>query len=195
MAELGDEVWQGNLCPEQRGVVVLGTPIGHPDLERLLSQLPKLPDLNGSWLLLLLCTSPRANHALRTVPPLDIQAYARGHDQAVWHTLKQCLGGATEAEAPYAKNFATLPAHLGVLGLLSAERTSPATYWAGLGLADARARPRRLAAWMAVLRVAHPQPTLSRQRATASRDGLRVLPGFMPPSCTCQSAAMTCRFG
>ncbi|OLP83702.1 hypothetical protein AK812_SmicGene35526 [Symbiodinium microadriaticum] len=144
MAELGDEVWRGDLCPEQRGIVVLGTPIGHQDFvqawaarrlkeeERLLSQLPKLPDLQCSWLLLLLCASPRANHALRTVPPLEIQAYARAHDQAIWHTLKQCLGGAAEAEAPHAKTLATLPAHLGGLGIQSAERASPAAYWAGL---------------------------------------------------------------
>ena len=132
------------LCPEQRGIVVLGTPIGHQDFvqawaarrleeeERLLSQLPKLPDLQCSWLLLLLCASPRANHALRTVPPLEIQAYARAHDQAIWHTLKQCLGGAAEAEAPHAKTLATLPAHLGGLGIQSAERASAAAYWAGL---------------------------------------------------------------
>ena len=58
--------------------------------------------------------------------------YARAHDQAMWRTLRQCLGGATEAEAPHAGSLATLPAHLGGLGLHSAERTSPAAYWAGL---------------------------------------------------------------
>ena len=122
IAELGDEVWRGDLCPEQRGIVVLGTPIGHQDFvqawaarrleeeEQLLSQLPKLPDLQCSWLLPLLRASPRANHALRTVPPLEIQAYARAHDQAMWHTLKQCLGGAAEAEAPHAKTLATMTA-------------------------------------------------------------------------------------
>ena len=26
IAELGDEVWRSDLCPEQRGIVVLGTP-------------------------------------------------------------------------------------------------------------------------------------------------------------------------
>ena len=72
---------RGDLCPEQCGVVVLGTPTGHQDFvqfwaarrleeeERLLSQLPKLPDLQCSWLL-----PPRANHAARTAPLLDIQA-------------------------------------------------------------------------------------------------------------------------
>ena len=31
IAELGDDVWRGDLCPEQRGIVVLGTPRGHQD--------------------------------------------------------------------------------------------------------------------------------------------------------------------
>ena len=101
---IGDEVWRGDLRSDHRGIVVLGTPVGHPDFvqtwatqrleeeELLLRQLPKLPDLQCSWLLLLLCASPRANHALRTVPPQEILAYARAHDEAVWQTLKQCLG-------------------------------------------------------------------------------------------------------
>ena len=110
---------------------MLGTPVGHPDFvqtwatqrleeeELLLRQLPKLPDLQCSWLLLLLCASPRANHALRTVPPQEILAYARAHDQAVWQTLKQCLGGAAEPEALHARDLATLQACLGGLGLQS----------------------------------------------------------------------------
>ena len=31
IAELGDEVWRGDLRSDQRGIVVLGTPVGHPD--------------------------------------------------------------------------------------------------------------------------------------------------------------------
>ena len=72
------------------------------DEEQLLRQLPKLPGLQCSWLLLLLRASPRANHALRTVPPQEILAFARADDRAVWHTLKQCIGGADEPEAPHA---------------------------------------------------------------------------------------------
>ena len=30
------------------------------------------------------CGSPRANHVLRTVPPLHIAGYAQAHDDAVW---------------------------------------------------------------------------------------------------------------
>ena len=78
----------------QRGVVVLGSPVGHPAFvqawaedrlraeQELLDQLPKLPDLQRAWLLLLLCASPRANHAIRTMPPSACATYARGHDDA-----------------------------------------------------------------------------------------------------------------
>ena len=96
----------------------------------LLNQLPRLPDLQCAWLLLAMCASPRANHALRTVPPLDIAGYAQAHDDAVWETLQACLGGVASGEADGARKLATLPASLGGLGLASAVRTAPAAYWA-----------------------------------------------------------------
>ena len=77
IAELGDDVWRGNKPSSERGLKVLGTPIGHPHFiaswaegrvrtgQELLSQLPRLPDLQCAWLLLAMCASPRANHALR----------------------------------------------------------------------------------------------------------------------------------
>ena len=37
--------------------------------------------------LLVMCASPRANHALRTVP-LDVAGYAQAHDDAAWETLQ-----------------------------------------------------------------------------------------------------------
>ena len=77
-----------------------------------------------------MCASPRANHALRTVPPLDIAGYAQAHDDAVWETLQACLGGVASGEADGARKLATLPASLGGLGLASAVRTAPAAYWA-----------------------------------------------------------------
>ncbi|OLP73255.1 hypothetical protein AK812_SmicGene47575 [Symbiodinium microadriaticum] len=96
----------------------------------LLNQLPRLPDLQCAWLLLAMCASPRANHVLRTVPPLDIAGYAEAHDDAVWETLQACLGGVASGEADGARKVATLPASLGGLGLASAVRTAPAAYWA-----------------------------------------------------------------
>ena len=97
----------------------------------LLAQLPRLPDLQGAWLLLALCAAPRANHALRTIPPPDVAPYARMHDDAVWNTLATLLGGVPPQEAAQARAVAELPAALGGLGLLSATRTAPAAYWAG----------------------------------------------------------------
>ena len=135
---LGQDVWQGDKPPHQRGAVVLGSPIGHPEYVRawaearlheeqqLLQQLPQLPDLQCAWLLLTLCASPRANHAVRTVPPTQVASYAAQHDQAIWETLQACLGGVPE----HARRLATLPADMGGLGLQSAQRTSPAAYWA-----------------------------------------------------------------
>ena len=142
IAELGADVWRGNKRSSERGLKVLGTPIGHPHFiaswaegrmlteRELLNQLPRLPDLQCAWLLLAMCASPRANHALRTVPPLDIAGYAQAHDDAVWETLQACLGGVASGEADGARKLATLPASLGGLGLASAVRTAPAAYWA-----------------------------------------------------------------
>ena len=144
VSELGPDVWRGDKPPNQRGMVVLGSPVGHPDFmaawtaqrmaqeQELLEHLPFLPDLQCAWLLLALCASPRANHALRTVPPPDISLYAQAHDAAMWATLLELLGGASDTtEAAFlARTVASLPAALGGLGLQSASRLAPAAYWA-----------------------------------------------------------------
>ncbi|OLP87883.1 hypothetical protein AK812_SmicGene30839 [Symbiodinium microadriaticum] len=79
ISELGEAVWRGDKPSAERGLVVSGTLIGHSDIvaakrmqeeRKLLQQLPEPPDLQCSWLLLLfMCASPRANHALCTLPP------------------------------------------------------------------------------------------------------------------------------
>ena len=142
ISELGDAVWRGDKPPAERGLVVLGTPIGHPDFvqawaaermqqeRKLLQQLPELPDLHCIWLLLSMCASPRANHALRTLPPSESRGYAAAHDETIWETLQACLGGAPLDDAPHAWPIATLPAVRGGLRLQSAQRTAPAAYWA-----------------------------------------------------------------
>ena len=138
IAELGDDVWRGDKPDAQRGVVVLGSPVGHPAFvqgwaeerlrteQLLLDQLPTLLDLQCAWLLLLLCASPRANHAIRTMPPSASAAYARGHDDAIWATLQTMLGGVGDREAVQARLLAALPGALGGLGLQSAQLTAPA---------------------------------------------------------------------
>ena len=139
IADLGPEVWRGSRPPQQRGFVALGTPIGTPEYVRawgaerleaedtLLRQLPKLPDLQCTWLLLSFCAAPRANHALRTVPPDLLAPYTAARD---WGTLQACLGATAEDEACPARDIALLPASLGGLGLSQATRTGPAAYWA-----------------------------------------------------------------
>jgi len=82
-----------------------------------------------------MCASPRANHALRTVPPLDNAGHSRlrtspCHDDAVWEILQACLGEVASGKADGARKLATLSASLGGLGLASAVRTAPAAYWA-----------------------------------------------------------------
>eukprot|EP00439_Symbiodinium_sp_Y106_P001674 s9130_g1.t1 len=140
IAELGDDVWRGDKPSAQRGIVVpdRSTPTPpKPGQTRgcrrnavcLTSCLTSQTSFQCAWLLLLFCASPRANHALRTLPPSE-SSYARAHDQAVWETLQECLGGVPPAEAQQVWPLASLPAVHGGLGLQSAERTAPAAYWA-----------------------------------------------------------------
>ena len=143
IAALGSDVWRCDKPLPECGLLVLGVPIRHPTYVRawaetrlreeqgFLAQLPRLPDLQCAWLLLALCAAPRANHALRTIPPPDVAPYARMHDDAVWNTLATLLGGVPPQEAAQARAVAELPAALGGLGLLSATRAAPAAYWAG----------------------------------------------------------------
>ena len=263
IAELGDDVWRGDKPDAQRGVVVLGSPLGHPAFvqawaeerlraeQELVDQLPKLPDLQCAWLLLLFCASPRANHAIRTMPPSASAAYARGHDDAIWTTLQNMLGGTGDADAAPARHVAALPGALGGLGLQSAATAAPAAYWAswadalpaiharlprcavnyvqlleseaGEGVhclaeaAHARrmlqdqswsdcptwrmlldgARPappvapgaRRLAAWLAVSRIADPYRTLSRSCASSLLAAQLTCPSPLPSGTACRSMA------
>ena len=59
---------------------------------KLLEQLPELPDLQCSWLLLSMCASTRANHALRTLPPSESRGYAAAHDAAICSDLGNAAG-------------------------------------------------------------------------------------------------------
>ena len=97
--------------------------------QALLDHLPQLPDLQCAWLLLLMCASTRANHALRNIPPEDVRPYAEGRDRAGRASLQACLGEQTAEGEPLASAawaVAATPATQGRLGLQSAMRTSPA---------------------------------------------------------------------
>ena len=148
IADLGPEVWRGSRPPQQRPAATWLRRTGHPHArvrprlgrrktrsrrqkkDTLLRELPKLPDLQCAWLLLSFCAAPRANHALRTVPPDLLAPYTAARDAAVWGTLQACLGATAEDEACPARDIALLPASLGGLGLSQATRTGPAAYWA-----------------------------------------------------------------
>ena len=92
---------------------------------RLLEELPHLPDLQCAWLLLLFCASPRANHALRTLPPWKPR---RTHADTT--RLSGRLSSNAWAEWRRLRSLASLPAIYGGLGLQSAERTAPTAFWA-----------------------------------------------------------------
>ena len=163
---IGPEVWVGgsNVAPSHRGIVVLGSPLGSPevigshtdatfrDQQRLRELLPKFPDLQCAWVLLDLCASPRSNHRLRTVLPHQPRSYAEGHDASMWHCLLGVLGrdaAAAQSASPTldrARCIAQLPLRLGGLGLCSAVRSALAA-WCGASWADA----------LGLLHARHPQ--------------------------------------
>ena len=145
VAELGPEVWRGSKPLEERGLKVLGVPLGSPEFvaalgttrlqeeQRLTDALPELPDLQSAWLLLLFCASPRANHWLRVVPPEQAREYAQGHDKLMLETLGQlvhCRDLQKSRPRQTTEALAQLPLRLGGLGLRSAVRNSVAAYWA-----------------------------------------------------------------
>ena len=139
---LGADVWVGNpaLPPEQRGLTVLGAPLGTPEYQRhhlsqtrashqaLLDEIPSLDDLQASWLLLLYCASPRCNYLLRMLPPATTRQYAQDHDLAVLSCFTTLLDAANMPAT--AVVLAHLPLHLGGLGLTSATITAAPAYWA-----------------------------------------------------------------
>ena len=198
IAELGADVWRGDRPAEERGVKILGTPVGTPeyvrahararmeDERRLLDQLPRLPDTQCAWLLLRYCASPRANHLLRTVPPEQLEPYAADHDAAMWEALRGILGGGDleASQEQVARALAFLPGRSGGLGLQAATRISPAAYWAAwadaLPLLHAR-WPQVTAQVLATLRAAQEpaQPSLLALRRAAN---LLVQEGFQGPS-------------
>ena len=90
-------VWRGDLGlpPEEQGVKILGTPLGHPSFvrsqlatlsakhEQLISKILHIQDLQCAWILLLYCASSRANYTLRVVHPKLSASFAAQHDAAL----------------------------------------------------------------------------------------------------------------
>jgi hypothetical protein len=139
-------VWTGDLAlpVERRGLMVLGTPLGHDtyvarrlqeiraEHASLLRALRELPELQSSWLLLSLCACPRSSYYLRALPPSQSVVFAAEHDEAILATLWSLLDhpAANEEDTSKARALAHLPYRLGGLGLRSAARLAQAAYWA-----------------------------------------------------------------
>ena len=129
------QIWFGNLeaPPEDRGIKVLGTPLGtaafvrsrlQPTVEHhrlLLDRIPATQDLQSAWLLLLFCASSRATYHLRVCHPEFAAPFARQHDIQVWECLATLLGH-TPPQSSW--EMASLPMHMGGLGLRSAARVA-----------------------------------------------------------------------
>ena len=122
-------VWRGDagLDPSQRGLKVLGAPIGCDEFVRtqlqatateqasLLQKIPAVRDLQSAWLLLLCCAVPRENFYLRMVRPRLSEEFVEVHDGAVWQCFCQLVGIAGISEE--ARRAAEVPMILGILGL------------------------------------------------------------------------------
>ena len=137
--------WTGNWArpAAEQGVVVLGSPVGSRDFiaaklaqrlqeqDRLLSRIPRVPELQSAWLLLLYCAAPRSTYLLRTLPPADTAVFAAEHDAAIRRCLATLLAGG-DGDMPLpdlSYRRAQLPLSMGGLGLGSAERLRHAAYW------------------------------------------------------------------
>ena len=142
-AKPGARVWRGSEVPtEEQGIKVLGAPVGHRDfvrkhLERILEQhevllngIPRVPDVQSAWLLLLHCASARANYQLRVMRPECVLEFARAHDENMWRGLCTILEVPTTACSRNARDLSSLPLSLGGLGLRSATRTRVSACWA-----------------------------------------------------------------
>ena len=145
------EAWKSDKPEVERGIKVLGTPLGTPafveacasqtlqEKAQLLNLLPKLPSLQASWLLLYFCAVPRINHLLRTVPPDHNHGIADAHDASIQTAFRTTFGipdavawHADLHKIPYEAwtSQAQLPLRLGGCGLRSSTRTSHVAYWA-----------------------------------------------------------------
>ena len=90
-----------------------------------------VPDLQSAWQILLQCAGPRCHrfaHCPRVIPqnmlPATTTACGRPRGR-FWEDLT-----GTEEDQVTARHLATLPMRLGGLGLRSAARMAPASYWA-----------------------------------------------------------------
>ena len=97
-------VWRGDpeLPLTEQGLTVLGAPVGlefvqaqlakkGAEHEALLEMIPRVPNVQVAWLLILFCAGARANFLLRTVQPELTQDFARHHDEQLARCLRRVL--------------------------------------------------------------------------------------------------------
>ena len=189
------KVWRGSQLPTvERGIKVLGTPLGHEDyvarhLEAvtdeqriLLERIPRVQDVQSAWLLLLHCASAWANYQLRSVPPNATSEFAAVHDEGLWRCLCSILQ-VDPAQPDTVRETATVPLSLGGLGLRSASRTRTPAFWASWAdcLGMIRQRHPDVAAQLVRQLEGHPH-TPSLEAAASAARSLRGVQGFEPPS-------------
>jgi len=128
--EIGQQVWAGGAVTHERGVKVLGTPLGQEDFvathtskrmaeeARFLEKVERQGDLKCARLLLAFLGVPHASHLLRVLPRSFVAPYARHHDEALWACFCMLLGCEHLKSDELARNVATPPARKGSFGRL-----------------------------------------------------------------------------
>jgi len=118
-------IWKGDATAPNRGIVVLGSPIGSFEFckefaekrmveeNRLLAHIQELGDLQVSWLLLYMCAVPRANHLLRIVPPSMSKNYAFQHSASIFCTLEKLLRVENAVDNGVGRGMASIPQVMG----------------------------------------------------------------------------------
>ena len=122
-----------------RGVKIVGTPLGSDAFEEMCEEwlqseqelwdaIPSVPDLQCAWQVLVQCAGARCHHLLRTLPPDQSHACATRHDEEMREVMATPLHG-----LPGDMHSASRRVRMGGLGLRSASKMAPTTFWASLG--------------------------------------------------------------
>ena len=142
IAELGNEVWRGDLSIEKQGLIMLGSPIGSVEFaakwcehtatrqNRFLNQLGRIREAQSRWLLLKFCVEPTCNHILRNVPLHMCHFIADWPDNAIWRSLLALFDLNPALVGDVSWFVASSPIRLGGLGLRSCTRLAAAIHWA-----------------------------------------------------------------
>ena len=101
--------------------------------EVLLNGIPRVPDVQSAWLLLLQCASARANYQLRVMRPECVLEFARAHDENMWRGLCTILEVPTTACSRNARDLSSLPLSLGGFGFEKRHKNTSVSLLGKLG--------------------------------------------------------------